>query len=158
MKKGVTTIIVVLLLVITTIVFALMAFVFFSRTFHESSEAASGGLRSTTQSTKAMFEIFKTDFNNNKIYILNTGSVPINKVNVYINDQKVEANFSTINPGEIGTIDIFSPFVGGKNVIKITTEQGVFFQQEIVDVPNIWFFEIPDTSGICSADFCLLVE
>ncbi len=106
--NGITPIIAVIVLLILTVSIIGVAFVFFSRTTQQAGEDI-GGI-AEQQFSKMGVDIRIDSAVGNKVYIRNTGSVPIANTSVgfYVNDLPVNASsqFASIQPGQIAEFTI----------------------------------------------------
>ncbi|MBI5061602.1 MAG: hypothetical protein HZB67_04800 [Candidatus Aenigmarchaeota archaeon] len=139
-KKGITPVISIVLLLLIVIVLVALAFLFFGNIFTISSKESQESLENTIAQTKAMFTIDNIDTSNATVFIRNTGSVPITNLTVYLNGQRIGANFSRIELKSIGAMGLESQFPDGKNKIKIVTT-GLFYQEETFYVQNTFLLE-----------------
>jgi len=130
MNKGVSSLIVSILLILITISLA-MAFYSWgmdiSLRFRENTETMTNHTIS-----KAKTSFFITTVSATEIGIKNNGDTPLdmNAFQVYINDTLVEVipNVSTLQPQNVTTLNITSPFTPGNYTIKVSGPYGKYDQ------------------------------
>ncbi|MBI5697590.1 MAG: hypothetical protein HZC29_03665 [Thaumarchaeota archaeon] len=135
MPKGITPVISIVLLLMITVVLIGAAFLFFTKVFQTSSKAGEEQTEQMTEQAAVLFKLDSIDTNNDVIYLRNTGTAPITNLTIYVNNQQTDSIYSTIQPGQTGSVQLAASMQEGTNKIKIAST-GLFYLEESVIVPQ----------------------
>jgi flagellin-like protein len=103
--RGISAIIAVVLILLITISLAAGAYLFLFATMSQTTAAAQQGISQTmTQMTKS-FTIEAVS--GGKVWVRNTGQVPISNLTIYIDGAPANASNVVIQPGDVGVIQIY---------------------------------------------------
>ena len=152
---GISAIIAVVLILLITISLAAGAYLFLSATMSQTTAAAQQGISQTmTQMTKS-FAIEAVS--GGKIWVRNTGQVPISNLTIYIDGAPANASNVVIQPGDVGVIQIYDVVDTSRpREIEIpggtTTASKVVSGESLRDPTLVGYWKFDEGSGTTAAD------
>jgi flagellin-like protein len=153
--RGISAIIAVVLILLITISLAAGAYLFLSMTMSQTTTAAQQGISQTmTQMTKS-FTIEAVS--GGKIWVRNTGQVPISNLTIYIDGAPANTSNVVIQPGEVGVIQIYDAVDFSRpREIEIpggtTTESKVVAGESLRDPSLVGYWKFDEGSGNIAYD------
>jgi len=153
--RGISAIIAVVLILLITISLAAGAYFFLSMTMSQTTTAAQQGISQTmTQMTKS-FTIEAVS--GGKIWVRNTGQVPISNLTIYIDGAPANTSNVVIQPGEVGVIQIYDAVDFSRpREIEIsggtTTESKVVAGESLRDPSLVGYWKFDEGTGTTAAD------
>ena len=153
--RGISAIIAVVLILLITVSLAAGAYLFLSMTVSQTTTAAQHGISQTmTQMTKS-FTIEAVS--GGKIWVRNTGQVPISNLTIYIDGAPANTSNVVIQPGEVGVIQIYDAVDFSRpREIEIpggtTTESKVVTGESLRDLSLVGYWKFDEGSGTTAAD------
>ena len=153
--RGISAIIAVVLILLITVSLAAGAYLFLSMTMSQTTTAAQQSISQTvTQMTKS-FAIEAVS--GGKIWVRNTGQVPISNLTIYIDGAPANTSNVVIQPGEVGVIQIYDAVDFSRpREIEIpggtTTESKVVTGESLRDLSLVGYWKFDEGSGTTAAD------
>jgi flagellin-like protein len=153
--RGISAIIAVVLILLITISLAAGAYLFLSMTMSQTTTAAQQGISQTmTQMTKSFTIEAVSD---GKVWVRNTGQVPISNLTIYIDGAPANTSNVVIQPGEVGVIQIYDVVDFSRpREIEIpggtTTESKVVTGESLRDPSLVGYWKFDEGTGTTAAD------
>jgi flagellin-like protein len=153
--RGISAIVAVVLILLITISLAAGAYLFLSMTMSQTTAAAQQGISQTmTQMTKS-FTIEAVS--GGKVWVRNTGQVPISNLTIYIDGAPANTSNVVIQPGEVGVIQIYDAVDFSRpREIEIpggtTTESKVVTGESLRDPSLVGYWKFDEGSGNIAYD------
>ena len=153
--RGISAIIAVVLILLITVSLAAGAYLFLSMTMSQTTTAAQQGISQTmTQMTKSFTIEAVSD---GKIWVRNTGQVPISNLTIYIDGAPANTSNVVIQPGEVGVIQIYDAVDFSRpREIEIpggtTTESKVVTGESLRDPSLVGYWKFDEGTGTTTAD------